>query len=97
MEAGVEAVFVHAVVVFETDRLAVGAEAHRGVVGPVEEGGGVALGGEVGGYGADFVVGIAGKNEGFDEHGYAAEDGGEGVDALAAVGVAAAEGEALGG
>ena len=62
----------------------------------MEESGGVALVRQLAGYAADVVERVAGDKEGFDKHGYAGEDGGHTVDALAAVGVGMAEGEAVG-
>ena len=53
----------------------------------MEEGGAVAYLGEFACYAADVVEGVAGKDKGLDKHGYATENGGHGIDALAAVGV----------
>ena len=70
-------------------------KAHRAVFGTVEEGGSVAYLAQFASDTTDVVERVACEDEGFDKHGYAAEDRGHGVDALASVGVRLAEGEAL--
>ena len=61
----------------------------------MEEDGAVALLAQAGGDGRDIIIGVAGEDEGLNKHGYAAEDGGQCVNAFATVGVAVAKGEAL--
>ena len=95
-ETAVGFVLGTAIVVLETGGAGKGLEAHGTVFGTVEEGSGVALVRQLAGYAADVVERVASDEEGFDKHGYAGEDGGHTVDALAAVGIGMAEGEAVG-
>ena len=94
-EAGVGVIFFSAIVMGEAGGASECFEAHGSVFGAVEEGGAVATAGKLCGDAINVVEGVARHEEGFDEHGYAGEHGGHAVDALATVGVAVTEGEAL--
>lgn len=68
-------------------------EAHRAVVGTVEERGGVAKWGKERGNRVGAIECVACHVEGFDEHGYGGEYGRHSVDAFATISIGALPGE----